>query len=188
MTMNFPAPTPEQARVIWLAVTALAGAVIVAILAGVIWGLGKVLHLLSPVLWPLAVAGVIAYLLDPVVDFIERRGASRARAIVCVFALAAMIVLALAGSVVPQVIRETRQLAEKIPGYAVNLQQDVQKWINKRPELLPKFLQLKLGTTPDTNSVSTTNAPTTVTNSAAAPEAGASAPSIWSGALDARSV
>jgi len=43
--MNVPGPTPEQARVIWLAVTALAGAVIVAILAGVIWGFGQVLQL-----------------------------------------------------------------------------------------------------------------------------------------------
>ena len=59
-TMNFPPPTPEQARVIWLAVTALAGAVLVGILAGVIWGFGQVLHLLSPVLWPLAVAGSLA--------------------------------------------------------------------------------------------------------------------------------
>src|SRR5438093_4881239 len=101
--MNFPAPTPEQAHVIWLAVTALAAAVIVALLAGVIWGFGQVLHMLSPVLRPLAVAGVFAYLLDPVVDFIDRRGAPQARAILCVFALAAIIVLALFGSVVPQV-------------------------------------------------------------------------------------
>src|SRR2546427_8599938 len=119
--MNFPAPTPEQARVIWLAVTALAGAVIVAVLSGIIWGFGKVLHLLSPVLWPLAVAGVIAYLLDPVVDFIERRGASRTRAILGVFALAAVIVLALVSSVVPQVVRETKQLVGKIPSYSLNL-------------------------------------------------------------------
>src|SRR6266496_2810775 len=103
--MSFPPPTSGQARLIWLALGALAVAILVSVCAGIVWGLGKVLHLLSPVLWPLAVAGVLAYLLDPVVDFIERRGASRARAIVCVFALAAMIVLALAGSVVPQVIR-----------------------------------------------------------------------------------
>src|SRR5438094_10631968 len=138
--MDFAPPTPGQARVIWFAVTALAVAIIAAVVSGAVWGLGKVLHLLSPVLWPLAVAGVLAYLLDPVVDFIQRRGASRTRAILCVFALAAVIVLTLLGSVVPQVIRETRQLAEKIPGYSLSLQQDVQKWINKRPELLPKFL------------------------------------------------
>ena len=75
--MNFPPPTTRQARVVWFAITALAGATIVAVLAGAVWGLGKVLRLLSPVLWPLAVAGVLAYLLDPVVGIIERRGASR---------------------------------------------------------------------------------------------------------------
>src|SRR5439155_25967763 len=156
-TMNFPPPTPEQARVIWLAVTALAGAVLVGILAGVIWGFGQVLHLLSPVLWPLAVAGVLAYLLDPVVDFIQRRGASRTRAILCVFALAAVITLALAGSVVPQVVRETKQLVGKIPGYSLNLQRRVQDWIDNPPKLLRKFLQLQPETSPVTNSVTTTN-------------------------------
>src|SRR5437016_7562078 len=108
--MAFPPPTPWQARLIWLASSALAGALLVSVLAGVVWGLGKVLHLLSPVLWPLAVAGVIAYLLDPLVEVIERRVASRALAIVCVFALATVIVLGLIGSVVPQVVRETQQL------------------------------------------------------------------------------
>src|SRR2546425_12022894 len=119
--MNFPPPTPEQARVIWLALTALAGAVIVAILAGIIWGFGQVLHLLSPVLWPLAVAGVFAYLLDPVVDVIERLGAPRARSIICVFALAAGIVLALFGGGVPPGLRETRQLSGKGSIYATFL-------------------------------------------------------------------
>src|SRR5213593_1658358 len=154
--MNFPPPTAEQARVICLAVTALAGAVIVAILAGVIWGFGQVLHLLSPVLWPLAVAGVFAYLLDPVVDFIERRGAPRARAILCVFALAAMIVLALFGSVVPQVLRETRQLAEKIPSYATRVQDKVQDWIDNPPKILEKFLKRQPDSGSSTNAVPAT--------------------------------
>src|SRR6266542_5761817 len=139
--MDFPPPTPKQARVIWLAVTALAAAVIVAVIAGAVWGFGQVLSLLSPVLWPLAVAGVLAYLLDPVVDFIERRRVPRPRAILCVFALAAMIVLALFGSVVPQVLRETRQLAEKIPVYASRVQDRAQYWIDNPPKILEKFLK-----------------------------------------------
>src|SRR5438874_13573685 len=111
--MSFPPPTPGQARLIWLALGALAAAILAGVLAGVVWGLGKVLHLLSPVLWPLAVAGVIAYLLDPLVGVIERRVASRARAIVCVFAVATVMVLGLIGSVVPQVVRETQQLVQR---------------------------------------------------------------------------
>ena len=82
--MTFPPPSPKQARLIWFALSALAIAVLVTLLVALIWGLGHVLQLLSPVLWPLAVAGAIAYLLDPVVDFIQRRGVPRTRAILCV--------------------------------------------------------------------------------------------------------
>ncbi len=183
--MNFPPPTPEQARVIWLAVTALAGAVIVAILAGVIWGFGQVLHLLSPVLWPLAVAGVFAYLLDPVVDVIERRGAPRPRAIIGVFALAAVIVLALFGSVVPQVLRETRQLAEKIPIYATFVQRKAQEWINNPPKFLVKFLKSQPDTGSSTNAVPATNSTAISTNGPASPDSSVTAPSGWSTRIDA---
>ncbi len=183
--MNFAPPTPEQARVIWLAATALAGAVIVAILAGVIWGFGQVLHLLSPVLWPLAVAGVFAYLLDPVVDVIERRGAPRPRAIIGVFALAAVIVLALFGSVVPQVLRETRQLAEKVPVYATRLQDKVQEWINKPPKILEKFLKSQPETGSSTNAVPATNSIAISTNGPASPDSSVTAPSGWSTRIDA---
>jgi len=186
--MNVPSPTPEQARVIWLAVTALAGAVIVALLAGVIWGFGQVLHMLSPVLWPLAVAGVFAYLLDPVVDFIERRGAPRARAILCVFALAAMIVLALFGSVVPQVLRETRQLAEKIPSYATRVQDKVGNWINNPPKILEKFLKGRPDISASTNTLAATNSTAISTNGPASSDSSVTAPSGWSTRIDAEAL
>jgi len=183
--MNVPGPTPEQARVIWLAVTALAGAVIVAILAGVIWGFGQVLHLLSPVLWPLAVAGVFAYLLDPVVDFIERRGAPRPRAILSVFALAAVIVFALLGSVVPQVLRETGQLAEKVPLYASRVQNKVQHWINNPPRILAKFLTNPPDSGSSTNAAPEPDSGVISTNPPAVPDSSATAPSSWSTRIDA---
>jgi len=62
--VNLPPPTKRQARVIWLALTGLAVAVLVGLVVALVWGLGQVLRMLSPVLWPIAVAGVIAYLLD----------------------------------------------------------------------------------------------------------------------------
>ena len=80
--MSFPAPTARQARLLWLGLTGLALALLAALAVGLVWGLGQVLSILAPVLWPLAVAGVLSYLLDPVVDFIEHRGARRARAII----------------------------------------------------------------------------------------------------------
>lgn len=182
--MDFPPPSYRQARVIWLAVTALAVAVIIAVVAGAVWGLGKVLGLLSPVLWPLAVAGVIAYLLDPVVDFIERHGVPRTRAILCVFTLAAVIVLALFGSVVPQIVRETRDLARKIPSYVVRVHHKAQDWIDNPPKILQKLLKVSPDANVGTNALTTTNADTSPTNAPAAPDSAPEAPSIWSSALD----
>ena len=78
--MTLPPPTPRQARLLWLAVTGLALATLVGLAVTLVWGLGRVVEALAPVLWPLAIAGIIACLLDPVVDFIEHKGASRPRA------------------------------------------------------------------------------------------------------------
>jgi predicted PurR-regulated permease PerM len=139
--MSFPPPTERQARLIWLAVTGLAIAVLVALVAALIWGLGRAVQLLAPVLWPLAVAGVVAYLLDPVVDFLQRHGLKRPRAIVSVCGLALVIVLALCGSLLPQVITETRQLAARIPEYVAKGEQRITTWVNNPPPLVAKFLE-----------------------------------------------
>src|SRR6267378_1762806 len=133
-------PSESQARVIWLAATGLAIAVLAGFLAGLVWGLGRIVDLLSPVLWPLAVAGVIAYLLDPVVDFLERKGAARPRAILLVFTLAIIIFVGLLGSVVPQLVVETRQLASGVPEYANKLEKTVQRWMSHPPAWLRRAL------------------------------------------------
>jgi len=139
--VNFPPPSERQARLIWLAITGGAVAVIITLVVALVWGIGQVLHVLGPVLWPLAVAGVIAYLLDPVVDWLERRRVPRQRAILLVFVSALMLVLALALSVIPQMIRETGQLVERVPEYAQKLGDRVENWVNHPPAPLKRFLQ-----------------------------------------------
>src|SRR5215471_5349316 len=99
-TMAFPSPTQRQGRLIWFALSGLAIAVLVALAVGVIWGLGHLLQLLAPVLWPIAVAGVLAYLLDPVVDFLQSRGLRRPPAIVMVFLLALLVLGTIVSSIV----------------------------------------------------------------------------------------
>src|SRR5712691_192418 len=139
--MTFPPPTPGQAKLIWLALTGLSIALLFGLFAGLIWGLGEVLGILAPVLWPLAVAGVLALLLDPVVDFLEGKGLPRLRAIVCVFAIALAVLMGLLGSIVPQVVRETQELVQRIPVYAIRIQTQVEQWLNHPPVLLRKLLQ-----------------------------------------------
>jgi predicted PurR-regulated permease PerM len=155
--MTFPPPTARQARVIWLAITGLAIATLVALFAALIWGLSRVLDILAPVLWPLAVAGVVAYLLDPVVDGLERRKVPRTRAIVTVFCVAAALVLGLIGSIVPYLVVETRELVSEIPAYSARLQKQAEDWINNPPKIVQKFLPEKTKPNTDTATLTTTN-------------------------------
>ncbi|MCC7374711.1 MAG: AI-2E family transporter [Verrucomicrobiales bacterium] len=139
--MGFPPPSTKQAQVIWFALTALAVALTLAIIGGVLWGLGQVLVALSPVLWPIAVAGIIAFILDPVVDWLGERGVPRLRAILLVFGVAMFVVFWVFWSFVPRLVVETSDLARKIKNeYAVSAGQRIQGWIARPPASLSHFL------------------------------------------------
>jgi predicted PurR-regulated permease PerM len=175
--MSLPSPSPRQSRLLWLAITGLAAAVLACLLVGLVWGLGELLHILSPVLWPLAVSGVLAYLLDPLVDYFERKRVPRQRAIILVFGIAVGLFLGLLSSIVPQVVTESKQLAEQVPAYVDKVQKSVAKWIKDPPELVKKYLKslLKDGkpgaATPDVPGPATNSIPASSTNALASPTA-----------------
>lgn len=175
--MAFPPPTPAQARVIWFAVTGLAVALLVLLLVGLVWALVQVIQVLAPVLWPLAVAGVLAYLLDPVVDLLERKGVPRARAILCVFALALMIIAALFSSIVPRIVAETSDLVSRVPAYTVKLQERMEQWLTQPPAFLRKFLGADAAAIPASGVGDTNAAPESAEGSPPAPVESALPPS-----------
>ncbi len=127
--MPLPSPSPQQARIFWLSVTGLALAVMLALVCLLVWVLGWVVGRLSAVLIPLAIAGVIAYLLDPVVDFLQNRKIPRPRAIGLVFLVAAAIVLLMVGTVLPRLIVEAQDLVTRIPTLSEQAWASVQKWL-----------------------------------------------------------
>src|SRR5262245_13685445 len=104
--MTLPPPTQKQAKIIWASLTGLGIAIIVGLLGTLIWGLGIALKILSPVLWPLAISSVLAYLLDPLVDFFVRRKVSRGQAIILVFILFTALIVGGAASIVPRLAFE----------------------------------------------------------------------------------
>lgn len=171
--MTFPPPTPTQARLLWASLTALAFGVLVTLIGVLLWALGLVLQRLSSVLLPLAIAGIVAYLLDPLVDRLERRGLPRARAIICVFALFTVTVGALIGSVVPQIVNETRQLTLRIPDYVKNVQTKVEDWIDNPSARVLKWFDLSALTgrtnAPSATEPRTESAMATETNTPATP-------------------
>ena len=190
--MSFPPPTKGQARLIWAALTGLAVATLAFLVGALVWALGRVLDVLSPVLWPLAVAGVLAYLLDPLVDRLEQRGVARVRAVLLVFLLAILIVTGLVASVVPQLVVQTRQLVENIPTFVARLEARVERWATHPPALLDQTLR-RLGlpwlrTPAETNSPATPPEPGSTTGPAAAPQPAAPHGPGWLDQLDPETV
>jgi predicted PurR-regulated permease PerM len=129
--MPFPAPTEKQARILWFSLTGLAISILLALLGLLFWGLGWTINQLSSVLLPLAIAGVIAYLLDPVVDFLEKKNIPRARAILLVFFVAVMLVLILLATVLPKLIVETKLLIDQVPDFSEKLRTNLSEWVRK---------------------------------------------------------
>lgn len=122
--MDFPPPSPKQGRILWASVTALSIAILAALVGVLIWGFGWVLNQLSSVLLPLAIAAILAYLIDPIVDFFESHRVPRPRAILLVFFLGLMVVMILLATVVPKLVVEAGQLIDQFPEYSkkVNLE------------------------------------------------------------------
>src|ERR1041385_1427873 len=153
--MTLRPPSAFQARLIWLAVTGLAIALLVLLVVGLLWGVGQVIQILAPVLWPLAIAAIIAYLLDPLVDIFERKFVSRPRAIAMVFAVALLLIAGLFASVVPQLITQTRDLAARVPTYAARLGERIEFWINNPPAWIKEWLERQSPAEPPTPVPST---------------------------------
>ena len=128
--MQLPGPSPKQATILWTAITGLAIAIIIGLISAVFAGIGWMANQLSSVLLPLAVAGIIAYLLDPVVDWLEHRKIKRPWAIVSVFALAILLQIGFAATFVPFLVKDTKELVDSVPKYRDS--------IKKRYELYSK--------------------------------------------------
>jgi predicted PurR-regulated permease PerM len=152
-----PNPTPPgetQMRIIWFALTALAVTAIIGVTVAAFWGVGKILNLLSPVLWPLAIAAVLAYLLDPAVNWLEHRGVSRTWGIIIVFTIVALVLSGVAASVIPQITKETNNLVGKIPAYTAQAQQRLSDWATRAEKAA---ITPPPPATPGTNAVPPTN-------------------------------
>jgi predicted PurR-regulated permease PerM len=98
-------PTRFQQKTLWNAATGVSLLVLGTLAAGLVWLTGQLFGFLQPVLVPLLVAGIAAYLLDPVVRWLEKRGLKRLWAVVCVFLAIVVLALLLGMSLLPGIKR-----------------------------------------------------------------------------------
>lgn len=109
-TMRYP--TEFQQKTLWNAATGVSILVLGALLVGLIWLLGYVFGFLQPVLIPLIVAGIVAYVLDPVVRFLEKRGMSRLWSVITLFIGILIAATLLVAAVLPGIQRSHGTLRE----------------------------------------------------------------------------
>ncbi len=105
-------PTPFQQKTLWNAATGVSILVLGALVVALIWLMGSVFGFLQPVLIPLIVAGIIAYVFDPVVRILERRGMSRLWAVVTLFISILLVITLLVAAVLPGIQRGRGALRE----------------------------------------------------------------------------
>lgn len=96
----------------WNALTGLSMAVILALSVGTVLLVSNILGFLEPVLLPVIVAAVIAYLLEPIVNWLVRRKISRPMAVTGVMGAGALAIVVFLWGIVPPLIHQTNELVD----------------------------------------------------------------------------
>ena len=101
----------------WAALTAFFIVVLITIGCSVIWITANVVGFIQPILIPVAIAVILAYLLDPVVTWMCERGLGRTRAVVALFAIAFLSIGVLVAWLAPIVSMQATNVGRELPQY-----------------------------------------------------------------------
>ncbi len=110
-------PTPWQKKTMWSALAALSVVAIGAIAVGLVWLVSTVIGFLQPILIPFAIAGVMAYLLEPVVAKIVSWGWSRQFGVFSVFGLVTIAFAGVMVWIIPAIWVQSARLVHQVPTY-----------------------------------------------------------------------
>jgi predicted PurR-regulated permease PerM len=110
-------PTPWQRKTMWASLTAIFVVVLFLIVGTVVYLGANLIAFLQPILIPVAIAAILAYLLDPVVTHLAARGFGRTKAVLTIFAIAFLAIGALGAWIVPLISVQSASLARKLPDF-----------------------------------------------------------------------
>ncbi len=129
--------TQNQWRLIGVAAALVSITVIAFFLMGVFVLLRDFVATFSDVLWPLAVAGVLALIFRPFVVMLQRRARfSRTWSIITLYALVALAMLAAMLVLVPKIVDQTVLFIEYLPDFIAKLRETVAEQYPKVVEFL----------------------------------------------------
>lgn len=110
-------PTPGQWKILWTAVTAVSLLAIGGVIAFVGSLVVGAISFLQPVLTPVAVAAILAFLLEPVVKTVMRTGLSRLLSIIVVYLATAAFFVGILVYIIPPAYRQSVVLVQNFPSY-----------------------------------------------------------------------
>lgn len=105
-------------------------------------GTGWLLYLLAPILMPFAIAGLLAYLGDPLADRLETRGLSRTTAVATVFAAMTLALILVLVLVVPLLEEQIAGLIDNLPAYANWAEKNLLPWLRQHLGIQRKLLDM----------------------------------------------
>src|SRR5437660_10193004 len=112
-------PAEWQQKAIWAAISALAVSFLIFVFIAVVWIMANVISFLQPILIPVAIAAILAYLLDPVVTRMAANGLGRTKSILLLFTIAGLALVAVGAWLVPAIGMQSTNLAKELPQYTV---------------------------------------------------------------------
>jgi predicted PurR-regulated permease PerM len=112
-------PTPWQRKTMWAALTALFVVLLITIACSVVWIAKNVIGFLQPILIPVAIAVILAYLLDPLITKMAARGLGRTKAVLSLFTIAFLSIGVLIAWLAPIVSRQADSVGRELPQYTL---------------------------------------------------------------------
>ncbi len=106
-------PTPFQLASCWAALCGLSLVVVIGLVVAMLYGFGQAFMALEPVLLPVVIAGMLAYLLSPIVAWTQRFIRKRLLAVLLVMCTVGVVVAAMINSFAPKLIDQTGELISK---------------------------------------------------------------------------
>ena len=124
-------PTPLQRRVMWSAITLLSLAFIVVIACASAYGVVKLFAALEAVLLPVLIAGILAYLLNPVVKWLQHYVGKRIWAVLIVMLAAFGVITGLFFCIVPPLAAQSNRLYENRDYIVANMVTSAKRLLNE---------------------------------------------------------
>lgn len=121
-------PSSKQRRIWFGALTGISVAVLALLGCGLGYLLVHAILFFKSILLPLAVAAVVAYLLEPLVCLLEKRKVRRTFAVLILFGIGALILIGLGLWVVPLIINEVGKLIQNFDSYWMRLVEMTTEW------------------------------------------------------------